>query len=136
MADHIDTRDVNGAPLKIAAIEQLDQDGVTLAKVQEVLDLASLHVAQMVPPRALQHARDPNDRMKVIIDNANASAPGASTSVLGNLAAVYMWSTSSTNQGYVGWYGQPQGKTIDERESQREYTMQTFKSTRSRWTVT
>lgn len=93
-------------------------DGVFLQQVEEaVAKMASL----LSPPRALQYARDSADRMRVSVDTGTTTV------------GAVRWANYSIP---AAWYGDGAPNSMDERELQREMTLQTFQGQRSRWTIT
>lgn len=82
-----------------------------------------------LPPRALQYARDTVDRMRVSVDVMTALIAGTAT--IGNVALT--WGLRDT---YPLWYTQGAPGSMDARETQREMSLNTFQTQRSRWTIT
>lgn len=102
----------------LTAVAQAQQAAADTAAAQ------AQHDARMFPPRALQYARDPSDRMYV---NVGAAPTTVVTPTLGTTAgAPPVWYATQ---------GSP--NSIDAREVQREMSQQTFNDVRrARWVFT
>jgi hypothetical protein len=101
----------------------LDEDG---AHLQKVIDVATEVLMRLLPPRALQYARDQSDQMRVMIASANTLSVQASRP----------FHQDSGGQQATWYSATPQVTTMDAREQYEQQTRMEFQQQRARWSFT
>ncbi len=99
-------------------------------RVVDAIAVALAYLRQMdnQPPRALLYARDVADRMRVVVDQSVALSVAGSVN-----ANAILWGAANV---YPAWYSTGAPNSMDQRETQREMSRQTFQAQRARWTIT
>lgn len=95
------------------------------------MEASAKRQAVLLPPRALQYARDAGDRMRVTLEGSPV-VPGVGANV--NNGAVSLFSGNSNVP--TTYYGTGGPNSMDTRELHQELCMQTFQAKRSKWAFT